>query len=90
MFWVDAGKGGVMGNNQSNDYRPDPTRADRIRGGSGGGGGGGSGDKAEKKNGYRSQLSAGQSPSHGAAAAMAVIPVSSQAGRYSFPKKKTI
>ena len=24
-----------MGNNHSNDYRPDPTRADRIRGGSG-------------------------------------------------------
>ena len=59
-----------MGNNHSNngnnDYRPDPTRADRIRG---------DGDKSRsngdprgsaehKKNGFRSQLSANQSPSH--------------------------
>jgi len=69
---IDLGKSGVMGNNHSNDYRPDPTRADRIRA---------NGDKQDsKKNGYRSQLSAGQSPSHGAVA-VPVLPVLSQVGR---------
>ena len=63
-----------MGNNHSTEYRPDPARADRIRGGGGG-------DKPEKKNGYRSQLSAGQSPSHVAASAVQVLPVTSQVGR---------
>ena len=81
-----------MGNNHSNDYRPDPTRADRIRGGNsgdkqdagpGGGGvgpGGPGGGGGNKKNGYRSQLSTGPSPSHGASG-VPVLPVTSQMGR---------
>jgi len=75
---TDTGKEGVvMGNNHSNnhnnDYRPDPTRSDRIRGDSG------KGDvSGMKKNGYRSQLSAGQSPSHGVGGVPVLpVPVSS-------------
>jgi hypothetical protein len=71
-FILDAPKPGIMGNNHSNDYRPDPTtaRADRIRGGSAGGDKDRGGGDGGKKNGYRSpgqqqqQLTAGQSPSH--------------------------
>lgn len=82
----DVGKV-AMGNNHSNngnnDYRPDPTRADRIRG---------EGDKARsngdprgsaehKKNGFRPQLSASQSPSHVPSSIVAqAVPVSG-AGR---------
>ena len=59
-----------MGNSHSNDYRPDPTRADRIRGEDklrNGDHRGGSGDG--KKNGFRQQLSVSQSPSHAPAPA---------------------
>ena len=72
-----------MGNNQSNnhhannDYRPDPTRSDRIRGD---GGGKGVDNNGAKKNGYRSQLSAGQSPSHGVVG-VPVLPVPPNSGR---------
>ena len=54
-----------MGNSHSNDYRPDPTRADRIRNEEkmrNGEHRGGSADS--KKNGFRGQLSVSQSPSH--------------------------
>lgn len=54
-----------MGNNHSNDYRPDPTRADRIRSDEklrNGEGRGVAGDG--KKNGFRQQLSVSHSPSH--------------------------
>ena len=74
-----------MGNNHSNnhtnnDYRPDPTRTDRIRGG---GDGKVDNNGGAKKNGYRTQLSAGQSPSHGVVG-VPVLPVPpSVGGRYS-------
>jgi len=70
-----------MGNNHSNDYRPDPTRADRIRGDEklrNGEGRGGSGDG--KKNGFRQQLSVSQSPSHMSAGVATPAPASG-AGR---------
>ena len=73
-----------MGNNHSNDYRPDPTRADRIRSdeklrnGEGRGGAGGDGGK---KNGFRQQLSVSHSPSHLAAGGVATSAPASGAGR---------
>ena len=79
----DVGKVASMGNNHSNDYRPDPTRADRIRGdeklrnGDGRGGAGGDG----KKNGFRQQLSVSHSPSHLAAGGVATSAPASGAGR---------
>ena len=60
-----------MGNNHSNnDYRPDPTRADRIRGSSDKPESGG----ARKKNGFRPQVSASPSHSQGPAP-VAAFPV---------------
>ena len=63
LYFSDVPKPGMGNNHSNNDYRPDPTRADRIRG---------NGDKhemgaggARKKNGYRPQVAA--SPSHSAA-----------------------
>ena len=78
----DVGKV-AMGNNHSNDYRPDPTRADRIRSdeklrnGDGRGGAGGDG----KKNGFRQQLSVSHSPSHLAAGGVSASAPASGAGR---------
>ena len=55
----------IMGNSHSNDYRPDPTRADRIRNEEKMRNGEHRGGSAEaKKNGFRGQLSVSQSPSH--------------------------
>ena len=62
-------------NNGNNDYRPDPTRADRIRNDGDkqrSNGGDPRGGSEHKKNGFRPpQLSASQSPSHVAASLVA-------------------
>ena len=64
-----------MGNSHSNDYRPDPTRADRIRNDEKMRNGDHRGGAGDKKNGFRQQLSVSQSPSH-AGAVSAAAPAS--------------